>query len=66
MEQTALHWVTIGRGGLKPGDRVSAEAGGLPIYRVLVVQDHRVWLKEERTGRDHVAPADALRWRLEA
>ncbi len=65
METSVQHWVTIGRTGLMVGDRVSAEAGGLPIYRVLRVQDHRVWLREERTDRDLVAPAGALRWKLE-
>ncbi len=66
MDRLSSHWVTIPRGGLKSGDLVSAEAGGLPIYRVLEVHDQRTWLREERTGRDHIAPVSALRWKLEA
>ncbi len=65
MERSAQRWVTVGRGALTVGDRVSAEAGGLPIYRVVQVRDERVWLREERTGRDCLMSAAGLRWRLE-
>jgi hypothetical protein len=63
MEQ-ALHWSIIDRRGIAPGDLVSGEAGGLPVYRVLALQDRRLWLREERSGRDHILPADAMRWKL--
>ena len=64
MDHQACQWVTIERCGVAPGDLVSAEAGGLPIYRVLSVQDQRAWLRDERTGRDHIAPLATLRWKL--
>ena len=64
MEHQACHWVTIERFGVMPGDLVSSEAGGLPIYRVLSLQDQRAWLRDERTGRDHIAPLSSLRWKL--
>ncbi len=60
----ARHWNIIDRDGIAPGDLVSAEAGGLPVYRVLALQDRRLWLREERSGRDHILPADAMRWKL--
>ena len=63
MEQ-ARHWNIIERGAIAPGDLVSAEAGGLPVYRVLALQERRLWLREERSGRDHILPADAMRWKL--
>ena len=63
MEQ-ARHWNIIDRSGIAEGDLVSAEAGGLPVYRVLALQERRLWLREERSGRDHIAPVDAMRWKL--
>ena len=64
MEQ-ARQWSLIDRRGVAVGDMVSAEAGGLPVYRILALQERRLWLREERSGRDHVLPADAMRWKLE-
>jgi hypothetical protein len=63
MEQVR-HWNIIDRGHIAVGDRVSAEAGGLPVYRVLALQDRRLWLREEQTGRDHITPLDAMHWKL--
>jgi len=60
--QPTRQWNVTAR--IAVGDLVSAEAGGLPVYRVLQLQDRRLWLREERTGRDHIAPADAMRWTL--
>jgi hypothetical protein len=57
-------WTVIDRSRIAVGDLVSAEAGGLPVYRVLALQDRRLWLREERTGRDHIVPVDAMRWTL--
>jgi hypothetical protein len=46
------------------GERVSAEAGGLPIYRVMAVSDGRAWLRDEEFGGiDRVAPLSAFHWK---
>jgi hypothetical protein len=45
------------------GERVSAEAGGLPIYRVMALSDGRAWLREEQGGIDRVAPLSAFHWK---
>ncbi len=61
----AVEWSLIdpsSRTAISQGDLVSAEAGGLPIYEVMRVADGRVWLREEQSGRDHVAPVGQLRW----
>ncbi len=62
--QQIRQWNVIDRGHIAAGDLVSAEAGGLPVYRVLALQDRRLWLREEQSGRDHIAPMDAMRWKL--
>lgn len=64
MEPSVCHWVTIERTGIQTGDLVSAQAGGLPIYRVVALQAERAWLRDERGERDHIAPLSALRWKL--
>ncbi len=64
MEQPTPRWIAIERSALKAGDLVSAEAGGLPIYRVVSLQDQETQLREERTGRDHIAPLASLHWKL--
>jgi hypothetical protein len=48
---------------VKAGELVSAEAGGLPIYRVIAVADGRAWLREEHDGIDRVAPISAFHWK---
>ncbi len=45
------------------GELVSAEAGGLPIYRVMALADGRAWLREEFEGNDLVAPLSAFHWK---
>lgn len=63
-----IDWVLIDRTSRTPvteGDRVSADAGGLPIYRVLGTSDGRLWLRDEETGRDHLMPSAAFRWKAE-
>ena len=45
------------------GDFVSADAGGLPIYRVIALAGGRVWLREEHDGSDRVAPLSAFHWK---
>jgi hypothetical protein len=64
MDRLAYQWIAIEPLDIKAGDLVSAEAGGLPIYRVLALQDRTTWLREEQSGRDRVAPVTALHWKL--
>ncbi|MGC1304431.1 MAG: hypothetical protein WA840_18850 [Caulobacteraceae bacterium] len=64
MQQRAHHWTAIDLSGVTAGDLVSAEAGGLPIYRVIAVEDQKTLLREELSGRDHVARLSDLRWKL--
>ena len=62
--QPTRQWNIIDRSRIAVGDLVSAEAGGLPVYRVLSLQDRRLWLREEQSGRDTIAPVDAMHWKL--
>jgi hypothetical protein len=48
---------------VKVGDLVSAEAGGLPTYRVLALQDGRAWLRDEEHSADMISPVGRFRWK---
>jgi hypothetical protein len=45
------------------GDLVSAEAGGLPVYRVLKLEDGRAWLRDEEHSADMISPLGRFRWK---
>jgi hypothetical protein len=42
---------------------VSAEAGGLPVYRVLKLEDGRAWLRDEEHNADMISPLGRFRWK---
>ena len=48
---------------VKVGELLSAEAGGLPIYRVMALAGGRAWLREEHDGIDRVASLSAFHWK---
>ena len=50
-------------GAVRVGDMVSAEAGGLPTYRVLALQAGRAWLRDEERQSDLISPLDRFRWK---
>jgi hypothetical protein len=52
--------------GVRAGDIVSADAGGLPIFRVMSLESGRAWLREIDTGADHVGPLTGFHWRAAA
>ncbi|MBV9997424.1 MAG: hypothetical protein JO127_19655 [Caulobacteraceae bacterium] len=61
-----VDWVLLNeaaQAGVQVGDRVSAEAGGAPIYRVLQLHDGRAWLREEGRGMDRIAPLSQFHWK---
>jgi hypothetical protein len=45
------------------GDLVSAEAGGLPIYRIMALREGRAWLKDLVDGADRVAMLNTFHWK---
>ncbi|MBS0332541.1 MAG: hypothetical protein JSS35_07225 [Proteobacteria bacterium] len=48
---------------VKAGDLVSAEAGGLPIYRVMALEEGRAWVAASPGAPARAVPLDAFRWR---
>ncbi len=60
-----IDWIYLNLGGgeARVGELVSAEAGGLPIYRIIALRDGRAWLKDLQDGADRVTPLTAFHWK---
>jgi hypothetical protein len=61
-----LDWVLIDpKNGQLPqvGDLVSADAGGMPVYRVMALEDRTARLRDDVHGADWVMPLAAFRWK---
>ena len=65
----AIDWTLLDHTAPDPvrvGDVVSADAGGMPIYRVVALDGGRVWLGDERQAHVSVMPLERFRWRAAA
>jgi hypothetical protein len=61
-----IDWVYLNLanlGEVNVGELISADAGGLPIYRVMALRDGRAWLKDLDDGSDRVTPLSAFHWK---
>ena len=59
----AIDWVLLDNSDVQTGDLVSAEAGGMPTYRVMAVDDDRVWLRDDDHDFDWILPLSAFHWK---
>ena len=48
---------------VKVGDMVSADAGGLPIYRVMALEEGRAWVATGQGAPARIMPLERFRWR---
>lgn len=48
---------------VKIGDMVSAEAGGMPIYRVMALEEGRAWVATRQGAPARAMPLDSFNWR---
>ena len=61
-----IEWVYLNLANetdVRVGELVSAEAGGLPIYRIVSLSNGRAWLKDLQDGSDRVTPLSAFHWK---
>jgi hypothetical protein len=61
-----LNWISLDQGApgaIRAGDLVSVEAGGLPVYRVMSVENGRAWLRDELDGADCISPLSRFHWK---
>ncbi len=62
----AVQWVLLDHAAQPPvqvGDIVSADAGGMPIYRVTALTPDRIRLEDERRTVVELNSLGAFRWR---
>jgi hypothetical protein len=62
----SLDWIPLDPGAREPvavGDLVSAEAGGLPIYRVVALDEGRAWVATGQSAPARMMPLAGFRWR---
>jgi hypothetical protein len=61
-----ITWVYLDRPDedhVHQGELISADAGGLPIYRVVSLGGGRAWLRDTRDGTDRDSPLAAFHWK---
>ena len=64
-----VDWVLLdeaAQAGVRIGDVVSVEAGGMPTWRVMKLADGRAWLREEHSQADCIAPLSRFHWKAQA
>ena len=61
---SVVDWVVLTGTAAQAGDLVSAEAGGMPIYRIVAVENDRAWVQGERpAGEPELMRLDHFRWK---
>lgn len=63
---SAFDWVFLAEDAVQAGDLVSADAGGMPIYRVVAVEGRQAWLEGEGRSTPEVMPLSRFHWKAEA
>src|SRR4051812_26149423 len=59
-------WTYLAEGAVRIGDIVSADAGGMPIYRVVGVTDGRATLRDLERSTVQTLPLARLHWKAAA
>jgi hypothetical protein len=59
---SAVDWVLLDTSALKVGDLVSADAGGMPTYRVVALEQGRAWLRDADHDFVWVLPVSVFHW----
>jgi hypothetical protein len=59
----AVDWVLLANGAVEAGDLVSADAGGMPIYRVVAVEGGQAWLQGDRDPAIQKMPLHRFHWK---
>ncbi len=61
-----IDWILLNglaRDGAQVGDLVSADAGGLPTYRILALDGDLARLRDEEHAREEISPLSRFRWK---
>jgi hypothetical protein len=61
-----LDWAPLDHTAQRPvevGDLISADAGGMPIYRVMAFEEGRAWVATREGAPARAMPLDGFRWK---
>lgn len=59
-----VDWIFLTKDTVQVGDTVSADAGGMPTYKVVKLDAGQAWLQDELHGAVMQAPLDKFRWKV--
>ena len=63
----AIDWVLLAEHAAEVGDVVCADAGGgMPIYRVVAVEDDQAWLQDGQHPAAQMMPLARFHWKAAA
>jgi hypothetical protein len=60
---SSVDWILLAEDDVTAGDFVSVEAGGMPLYRVIAVEDDKAWVSDDRHPMVRAMPLARLRWK---
>lgn len=66
MSARTVDWTPLDLSAPEPvrtGDLVSADAGGLPIYCIMALEEGRAWVATRPGAPARIVPLDLFRWR---
>jgi hypothetical protein len=66
MSQMRIDWMLLYGLDAEParvGDLISADAGGLPAYRVVALDGGLAHLRDEEHSREEISPLSRFRWK---
>ena len=58
-----VDWVLVTKDAVSIGDTVSSDAGGMPVYRVVAVEDGQAWLQDDVHAGMLQAPLERFPWK---
>ena len=67
MTAATIEWIHLDHSGsdtLRIGDAVSAAAGGLPVYRVVALDERQAWVRDDDHAQVRPMPLSRLFWRI--
>ena len=67
MTQSPVEWIHLdfaAPDAVRVGDVVSADAGGLPTYRVIGLAERQVWVRDEVRAATRWLPLERLHWKM--
>jgi hypothetical protein len=61
---SAVDWVLLTKdASIEVGDIVSADAGGMPVYRVVALADGKAWLNDDDHPTPQEMPVERFHWK---